>query len=115
MKLYSLQIRFRSLGTERYNHTRLRRWFEQLWEAGKYTINDVGQPHLRIKGDHALLIAGQNYSRRGRMQFTNRYVLRREVVKGNVAGAPDSIRQWRIVEEDYLPFEGSTDVQAQIY
>lgn len=115
LKLYSPQIQFRSVGTDKVTYRDLRSWFERLWANGGYTIKDIGEPHLSINGDQAILIAGQSYRRYRRMRFTSRYFLTKEVVKNSSPVGPESIRRWRITEEDFLPFQGSTDVQTQIY
>jgi hypothetical protein len=115
MKLYSPRIRFRSVGAGTYNNDMLRQWFIQLWGEGIYTVSDIGQPHLSIQGDYAVLLAGQMYSRNRSIRFTNRYILRREAVKGSAAVGSNTTRRWLIAEEDYLPFQGSTDIHVQIY
>jgi hypothetical protein len=115
IKLYSPQIELRSAGTDRVRYRDLPSWFERLWAGGSYTVTDVGEPHLSINGDQAIIIAGQSFRRHRRIRFTSRYFLEKEVVRNSSSLKPRSIRRWRITEEDFLPFQGSTDVQTQIY
>jgi hypothetical protein len=120
MKFYSPRVRFHASGQRNMDYVTLRPWFEALWAEGSYTVRDIGEPHLSIRGDHAVLIAGQNYARRhgerfSRARLTNRFFLKREVYKGNGTVTSSSTRRWRIIEEDYLPFQGNTDINVQIY
>jgi hypothetical protein len=115
MKLYSPQVRFRPAEHGILDYKALRPWFEGLWSGRGYIVRDTSEPHLSIRGGQAILIAGQSYTRGGRMQFTSRYLLQREVVQGSGSGAFSSTRRWRIIEEDFLSFQGNTDVYAQIY
>jgi hypothetical protein len=115
MSLYSPQIRFSSAGEPKTGYKGLRTWFERLWAEGPYTVSDLAQPHLTISGNRAVLIVGQDYLRHGRVRFTNRFFFIKEASQDSASLTSKSTRRWRIVEEDYLPFQGSTDLQTQIY
>ena len=136
MSLYSKEIRFRDVSGALYEYATLHGWYQQLWGSSSYRLRDVTRPRLVITGDRAVLIVGQSYSRRRRLRLTSRYILHKELVTISAAPAsankaantkttkikvapppplPRKVKKWLIVHEDFLPFQGSSDVEAQIY
>jgi hypothetical protein len=130
MTLYSPRVRFRLAGSGYLNHTDTRETLIGLWGHGGYIVHDKETPHLNIDGDQAVLIAGQGYQTSGQRQsgqlYTCRYILELEEISRSTpsgmvqSGSPKAsgagkVRQWRIVRNEYLPYQGSSDRRSQIY
>jgi ketosteroid isomerase-like protein len=140
MSLYSRDLRFHSTSFQ-FNNAELKGYngrrfsFLRIWDFGPATVDDKDPPNVDIQGQRAILIVGQHYRRTGGNGMgrlvTSRYTLeKQEFTSKTIAQsrigvqssalpqknpAPTSSRQWRIVGEERLEYQGSSDVDSQIY
>jgi hypothetical protein len=130
MKLYSPQVRFRNMGRGATGYIGTRQTLLMLWGQNGFKVQDKVPPSLSLKGERAILIAGQAYRGLGPdrdgIDLTHRFVLKREDI-GGIGATKSSIvpsqkgttsrtlRQWRIVGSDFLPYQGNDDSRGQIF
>jgi hypothetical protein len=128
MSLYSRRLEFRGSnfqlnGSELISYDGRRSAFLAVWGFGISTVNDIEPPNINIDGRRAVLIVGQRYRRMagngpGRM-VTCRYTLEKEGITaltstGSSMGNHNSPK-WRIVREERLSYQGSSDFDSQVY
>jgi hypothetical protein len=130
MSLYSPHVRFRLTGSSYLDHKATREALLGLWGNEGYTVQDASIPYLEIDGEQAVLIAGQGYkgaheSRAGQF-YTCRYFLKYEDIgrgvpvssaqEGALKSTPTGkVRQWRIIRNEYMNYQGSSDRGSEIY
>jgi hypothetical protein len=137
MKLYSPRLDFR-LGGLRFDGSDTplagfngrRSSFIVIWSFGASKVTDVDAPSVTFDGQRAILLVGQRSQGLGvnlppRLR-TMRYTLERaaatdsRIVQGSKlmeenASASSQSRTWRIVREERLHYQGSSDVESQVF
>jgi hypothetical protein len=137
MKLYSLRLdflfdssRFGGSGIPLRDYDGRRSSFLMIWRFGASRVTDVEAPSVTFDGKRAILLVGQRSQMVGgnlpaRLR-TMRYTLEREAITGSGAmqgsrpsaqnaSAPSQTYTWRIIREERLEYQGSSDVESQVF